>query len=56
MYPFILFNYRTAFQNKVGDAKAFHVIGFDVMLDIDGRPWLIEANANPSFSIEHEIY
>lgn len=26
------------------------------MLDKNCRPWLIEANANPSFNIEHEVY
>ena len=31
------------------------MLGFDVLLDKDGKPWLIEANSNPSFNIEHEI-
>jgi len=26
------------------------------MLDKNGKPWLIEANSNPSFNIDHEAY
>ena len=54
MHPFLLYNYRTAFGNNCG--KCFQVLGFDIMLDKQGKPWLIEVNANPSFNIEHEIY
>lgn len=54
MYPFILYNHKNAFKNK--DSKCFHVIGFDILLDQKAKPWLIEANANPSFNIEHELH
>lgn len=54
IHPYLLFNYKLAFNNK--EPKRFHVIGFDILLDETGRPWFLEANANPSFNISHELY
>ena len=55
MYPYILYNYKTAFLGKM-NGKCFHVLGFDILLDSNNKPWLLEVNANPSFNIEHEVY
>lgn len=30
--------------------NAFELLGFDILIDADLRPWLIEVNANPSVS------
>jgi tubulin polyglutamylase TTLL11 len=54
MQPYILYNYKTAFEGK--PAKCFHCLGFDILLDKKGKPWLLEVNANPSFNTDHEIY
>jgi len=57
MHPYILYNFKSAFYlNKKEKPKCFHVLGFDIILDSKGKPWLLEVNANPSFNIEHEIY
>jgi tubulin polyglutamylase TTLL11 len=55
MHPFILFNNMAAFGGTQNH-KCFHVLGFDILLDEAGKPWILEVNANPSFNIEHEVY
>jgi len=52
--PIIQFNYNTAFEGK-DNGKCFHVLGIDVLIDQDLKPWLIEINGNPSLNIEHEL-
>ena len=49
IYPFILYNYKCVFGKKEG--RCFHLTGFDIIIDEDLNPLLLEINANPSLSI-----
>ena len=33
----------------------FQVLGFDIMIDSDCRPWLLEVNQSPSFSTDSPL-
>merc|ERR1711865_716714 len=39
-------------SSQAGSDRCFHLIGLDVLLDVSGRPWLLEANYRPSMLID----
>lgn len=44
--------YRTCCPDDVENQTCFQILGFDIMLDADLKPWLIEVNHAPSLATE----
>jgi len=41
-------------SNKKIKPKAFHIVGFDIIIDSNLKPYLLEANGNPSLNIHFD--
>ncbi|CAJ0954184.1 unnamed protein product, partial [Mesorhabditis belari] len=54
MLPEIMLHYEHHFIDKPGP-QCFQIIGFDVMIRANGDPVLLEVNAAPSLTIDHQI-
>ena len=44
--------YRSCQPDDIENSLCFQILGFDIMLDYDLRPWLIEVNHAPSLATE----
>lgn len=51
----LLHNYRMSQPNDKSFGMCFEVLGFDVLIDQNCKPWLLEVNQSPSFATESEI-
>ena len=49
--PYLIHYYHTTIANDHSDARCFHLVGFDILLDHKLNAWLMEINANPSFNM-----
>lgn len=47
--------YKAIFNKEATGARAFQLIGFDIMLDETLTPWLIEVNRNPSLHCDAHL-
>lgn len=53
--PVLKHNYRAALPPDNDRRSCFELLGYDIMLDAQLRPWLIEVNHSPSFNIDSPL-
>eukprot|EP00201_Polytomella_parva_P019323 CAMPEP_0175047746 /NCGR_PEP_ID=MMETSP0052_2-20121109/5777_1 /TAXON_ID=51329 ORGANISM="Polytomella parva, Strain SAG 63-3" /NCGR_SAMPLE_ID=MMETSP0052_2 /ASSEMBLY_ACC=CAM_ASM_000194 /LENGTH=420 /DNA_ID=CAMNT_0016311677 /DNA_START=218 /DNA_END=1478 /DNA_ORIENTATION=+ len=53
--PILRNNYRSVLPPDNDGFSCFEILGYDVMLDTELKPWLIEVNHSPSFNIDSPL-
>jgi tubulin polyglutamylase TTLL6/13 len=48
-------NYRLLQPNSKRMDMCFEILGFDILIDKNGKPWLIEVNHSPSFETSTKL-
>lgn len=58
-HPVVKHNYQSCFPNHTTSCACFEILGFDILLDRNLKPWLLEVNHSPSFTtdshLDHEV-
>ena len=53
--PFISNQYRVGITSNDGRSRCFEILGFDILIDKDAKPWLLEVNCKPSMAAESDF-
>lgn len=53
--PIMAHAYKSSRPKDENLELCFEILGFDIMIDADMRPWLIEVNHTPSFQTDSEL-
>jgi tubulin polyglutamylase TTLL6/13 len=53
--PVMAHSYRTSRPNNENLELCFEILGFDIIIDQDMKPWLLEVNHTPSFQTDSNL-
>lgn len=53
--PMLAHTYKSCQPDDFDNSMCFEVLGFDVFLDENLRPWILEVNHTPSFSTDSPL-
>lgn len=53
--PYMDHIYRVCQPECIDNSMCFQILGFDIMLDKNFRPWLVEVNQSPSFTTDSPL-
>lgn len=53
--PFLAHNYHTAISANDEKSRCFEILGFDILIDKNLNPWLLEVNCMPSLSTDSQF-
>lgn len=53
--PVIAHNFRSCQPHNYENNVCFEVYGFDILIDRNAKPWLLEINHTPSFSTDSPL-
>jgi tubulin polyglutamylase TTLL6/13 len=48
-------NYKSTVKTQDDRSRLFEILGFDIFIDEDLKPWLIEVNKNPSLKAKSDF-
>ena len=52
MQPTLAHAYKSCQPEDLENSMCFEILGFDVLIDTNMKPWVLEINISPSFSID----